>query len=189
MVEVGSVGWQEFTEMKTRQVVTSALCGAMVVAVAGCGKQQPDVPSDFCHVPVGSSALSPLVPDGDTLKQRYTPFRSNPGAQCDLSVDGRGVLSVSVMRWDRAPEPTDWNKVGSPYKYAAQRKVAFAGHASIGSDHAVVQATCTTRTAYMSFEADFWGDRVENTPTGYKKLQRFLEDLVPKETKKFGCTK
>ncbi|SFY50751.1 hypothetical protein STEPF1_04006 [Streptomyces sp. F-1] len=103
-------------------------------------------------------------------------------------MDGRGVLSVSVLRWDRAPEPTDWGKVGSPYKYAAQRKVAFAGYASIGSDHAVVQATCNTRNAYMSVEVDFWGDRVENTPTGYKKLQRFLNSFVPEETKKFGCT-
>lgn len=165
-----------------------AFCGAVVLMVAGCSKTQPNVPANFCHVPVDNSVLAPLVPNGDSLEQKYTPFESHPGAQCDLSVDGRGVLSVAVRRWDRAPDPTDWNKVGSPYKYAAQRKVTFPGHASIGSGRAVVEATCNTRNAYVSIVVDFWGDRVEDTPTGYKKLQRFVNDFVPRETKKFHCT-
>ncbi|MBJ7002726.1 hypothetical protein ACFYOR_34420 [Streptomyces griseofuscus] len=174
---------------KSRRTAQLALCGVFVLVMTGCSKTQPGIPDSFCHVPVNHSALSPLVPNGDSLKQKYTPFESHPGAQCDLSVDGRGVLSVAVNRWDRAPDPTDWNKVGTPYKYAAQRKVAFPGHASIGSDRAVVEATCNTRTAYVSVVVDFWGDRVEDTPTGYKKLLRFVNDFVPRETKKFGCTK
>ncbi|MFJ5034492.1 hypothetical protein ACIQB5_42060 [Streptomyces sp. NPDC088560] len=174
--------------VKAWRTVPLAFCGTVVLTVAGCSKTQPSIPDNFCHVPVNNSALASLVPDGDSLEQKYTPFESHPGAQCDLSVDGRGVLSVAVNRWDRAPDPTDWSKVGSPYKYAAQRKVAFPGHASIGSDRAVVEATCNTKTAYVSVVVDFWGDRVENTPTGYKKLQRFVNDFVPRETKKLDCT-
>ncbi|MFI9242380.1 hypothetical protein ACIGXF_07285 [Streptomyces sp. NPDC053086] len=132
--------------------------------------------------------MSALVPDGDSLEQKYTPFASRRGAQCDLSVDGRDVLSVAVRHWDRAPDPTDWDTVGAPYRHAAQRKVAFPGHASIGSDRAVVEAACDTGTGYMSFVVDFWGDRVEDTPEGYRKLQRFVDVFVPEQTKKFGCT-
>ncbi|MGW4561401.1 hypothetical protein ACWEN3_02995 [Streptomyces sp. NPDC004561] len=174
--------------VKAWRTAQLAFCGAIVLMVAGCSKTQPGIPDNFCHVPVDNSVIAPLVPDGDSLEQKYTPFDSHPGAQCDLSVDGRGVLSVAVHRWDRAPDTTDWNKVGSPYKYAAQRKVAFPGHASIGSDHAVVEATCNTRTAYVSVVVDFWGNRVEDTPAGYKKLLRFVNDFIPRETKKLDCT-
>lgn len=41
----------------------------------------------------------------------------------------------------------------------------------------------------MSFAVYFSGDRVEDTPLGYKKLLRFINDFVPRETDKFGCTK
>lgn len=41
----------------------------------------------------------------------------------------------------------------------------------------------------MSVVVDFWGDRVEDTLTGYKKLQQFVNDVVPRETKKFDCVK
>lgn len=174
--------------VKAWRSVHVAFCGVFAFALTGCSKAQPSIPGDFCHVTVDKSVLAPLVPNGDDLTQKYTPFQSHPGAQCDLSVDGRGVLSVSVNRWDRAPDPTDWNKVASPYKYGAQRKVAFPGHASIGSDRAVVEATCKTRTAYVSVVVDFWGDRVEDTPSGYKKLLRFVNDFVPRQTKNLHCT-
>jgi hypothetical protein len=41
----------------------------------------------------------------------------------------------------------------------------------------------------MTFDLSFSGDRVEDTSTGYKKLQRFINDFVPRETAKFGCTR
>lgn len=92
-----------------------------------------------------------------------------------------------VKRWDRAPDPTD-RKGSAPYRYAAERPVSFPGHAAIGSDGASVRATCTSRTGYLTFGISFFGDRVENTPNGYKKLRPFIDDFVPKQTQKFGCT-
>lgn len=172
-----------------RSGVAFLVLTAMVGTVAGCGNGQPAIPEEFCRVPVGKSSLQPLIPNGDSIKQKYVAAQSKPGAFCHLYVDGHQVLFVTMMRWDRVPEPTDWSKVGARYKYAAQREVAFPGHASIGSHHAIVQATCDKRTAYMSFVVDFSGDRVEGTAGGYKKLQRFINDFVPRETQKFDCTR
>ncbi|WP_225835958.1 hypothetical protein [Streptomyces sp. NK08204] len=164
------------------------LCTVAMAALAGCGDTHAAVPAEFCKVPVPKAALSPLIPRGESAKQTYVATEAQPGAACALSADGHRVLYVDVMLWDRGPDPVNWKTVGAPYKYAAERPVSFPGHASIGSDHAVVQASCTSRTAYMSFAVYLFGDRVENTPTGYKKLQRFIDALVPRETKKFGCT-
>lgn len=173
-----------------RRTATALVCTAVMAAAAGCsGSTQATVPAEFCKVPVPKGALSPLIPKSGSVKQTYTATQAQPGAACALSAGGHRVLYVDITRWDRAPGPVDWKAVASPFKYAAERAVSFPGHAAIGSNRAVVQANCTSRNAYMSFGVYFFGDRVENTPTGYKKLQRFVEALVPRETKKFGCTK
>ncbi|MEU4931072.1 hypothetical protein AB0G54_31985 [Streptomyces yokosukanensis] len=168
-------------------MAAALLCSAVMAAAAGCSTHAT-VPADFCKVPVSKAALSPLIPHDGSVKQTYTTLETQPGAGCTLSADGHRVLYVDIMRSDRTPDPVDWKTVGTPYKYAVERAVSFPGHAVIGSDHAVVQATCTSRTAYMSFAVYFFGDRVENTTTGYKKLQRFVNEFVPRETKKFHCT-
>ncbi|UWE13346.1 hypothetical protein [Actinacidiphila bryophytorum] len=74
------------------------------------------------------------------------------------------------------------------FAYAAERPVPFPGHAVTGSNRASIQATCVSSESYISFAIYFSRDRVENTPTGYRKLLRFVNDFVPKETKKFNCT-
>ncbi|MFB8177730.1 hypothetical protein ACFC8N_17040 [Streptomyces sp. NPDC055966] len=170
-----------------RRKVAALLCGTVMAAAAGCSTHAT-VPADFCKVPVPKAALSPLIPDNGSVKQTYTALEAQQGAGCALSVGGHRVLYVDIMRWDRAPDPADWSGADAPFEYAAERSVPFPGHAAIGSNGATVRATCTSRTAYMTFGVYFFGDRVENTPTGYKKLQRFVNDFVPRETKKFHCT-
>lgn len=163
------------------------VCMSVAGLAAGCSKDRPTVPEKFCHAPVKKSSLEPLLPNGDSVDQRYAENQAQPGASCTLRVDGHQVLYVEVVRWDRAPEPVDWNRVGSPYKNAAKRDVSFAGYASIGSENAIVRATCNKRNAYMSFDIYFRGDRVDGTPSGYKKLLNFVNDFVPQEAKKFDC--
>ncbi|WP_371645623.1 hypothetical protein [Streptomyces mirabilis] len=174
---------------KLRRKTAAVLSTAVLGAGAGCSSAHATVPAEFCKVSVEKDSLAPLIPNGSSIKQKYTAAEAQPGASCTLRVDGHQVLFVDIVRWDRAPDPVDWNKVGSPYKHAAQRPVSFPGYASIGSDHAIIQAKCNTHTAYMSFAVYFSGDRVEDTPLGYKKLLRFINDFVPRETDKFGCTK
>ncbi|MFE3634339.1 hypothetical protein [Streptomyces sp. NPDC059168] len=165
------------------------LCVSVAGLIAGCSKSQPAIPEEFCRVPVKKSALEPLIPNGDSVNQKYRENEAQTGASCTLHVDSHQVLFVEMVRWDRLPESVNWSKVGSPYKHAAKREVSFPGHASIGSENAIVQATCDKRTAYMTFDMYLRGDRVDDTPKGYKKLQSFVNDFVPRETKKFGCTK
>ncbi|MFI1534390.1 hypothetical protein [Streptomyces anandii] len=172
--------------MRLRVAVAVILSATVMATAAACSKKSLAIPDEFCRVSVNN--LAPLVPDGDSAKQDFTALEARPGAACNLWVDNHNVLSVNVMLLDGASDVSNWNDVGTQYKHMAQRKVTFAGHAAIGSDHAIVEATCTARAGYLSVSLDFSGDRVENTPTGYKKLQRFLDDFVPKETKKFGCT-
>ncbi|MFE3181617.1 hypothetical protein ACFXKR_12155 [Streptomyces violascens] len=176
--------------MTTRRAVAALWCSAAMAAAAGCsGSTHAAVPAEFCKVPVSKTALSPLIPDNGSVKQTYDATEGQPGAGCALSAGGHRVLFVAITLSDRAPDPAGWKASAAPYKYAAERAVSFPGHAAIGSDGAVVQATCTSRTGYMTFGVDFFGDRVENTPTGYEKLQPFIDDFVAKETKRFGCAK
>ncbi|WP_190181488.1 hypothetical protein [Streptomyces naganishii] len=166
--------------------MVAIICASVMGTATACSKKSLAIPDNFCHVPV--QTLSPLVPDGDSLKQDYRALEATPGAACNLWVDGHNILYADVTLSTRAPEPTNWNKVGTQYKHVAQRKVAFPGHAAIGSDHAIVEATCSKNTGYLTVSLYFFGDRVDDTPTGYKKLLRFVDDFVPKQTKKFGCT-
>ncbi|MFI2204117.1 hypothetical protein ACH47Z_25700 [Streptomyces sp. NPDC020192] len=173
-----------------RRGAVALMCTAVLAAAAGCSSNtHATVPAEFCKVPVPKEALSPLIPNDGSVKQTYTALEGQSGAACALSAGGHRVLYVDITRSDRALDPADWKPGAVPHKYAAERAVSFPGHAAIGSDGAVVQANCTSRNAYMVFGVDFFGDRVENTPTGYKKLQRFIDAFVPGETKKFGCTK
>ncbi|SOD82735.1 hypothetical protein [Streptomyces sp. Ag109_G2-15] len=138
---------------KSGRMVTALLCTALMAAAAGCSSTRATVPAEFCKVPVPKGVLSPLIPKNGSVKQTYTATQAQPGAACALSVDGHRVLYVDITRWDRAPDPVNWKTVRSSYKYAAERDVSFPGHASIGSDRAVVQANCTSQNAYMSYSA------------------------------------
>ncbi|MFJ7944357.1 hypothetical protein ACIQ6K_12025 [Streptomyces sp. NPDC096354] len=171
-----------------RRGVVALICTAVAVATAGCNSKSLAIPVKFCHIPVKKTSLAPLIPNGKDLTQTYADLDSQPGTTCTMKVDGHQILFATVVHWDRSPEPVNWTSVASPYKNAAKRKVSFPGDAVIGSDHAVVQATCNAAASYLSFDIYFAGERVEDTPEGYRKLQRFVEDFVPNETKKWGCT-
>ncbi|MFI2432033.1 hypothetical protein [Streptomyces sp. NPDC018693] len=174
------------TKMRLRMVALLWMVAAGVSA--GCSSTQPSIPSEFCKAPVDKASLSPLIPNGGSIDQQYNENQAQPGAACKLSVGGNQILFVEIARWDRDPEPVDWDTVGSQYKHAAKRDVSFPGHASIGSDRAIVRATCNTSAAYMSFMFFFSGDRVEDTSSGYKKLQHFINDFVPRQTARYKCT-
>ncbi|MFF0969854.1 hypothetical protein ACWDQO_26855 [Streptomyces sp. NPDC003703] len=175
---------------KLHPTAAAVVCAGLLGAAAGCSDTKLAVPDDFCQTSVDHSALSPLLPGSGEVKQTHEDFESpRAGSACTLKVDGHLVLSVNALRSDGKPGPRDWKKVADTYRYAAERDVSFPGTAVIGSDRAVIEALCTKRSAYMSFAVYLYGDRVENTTTGYKKLQRFLDDFVPQVTKRFECTK
>ncbi|OIK25889.1 hypothetical protein [Streptomyces malaysiense] len=174
--------------MTTRRLAAALLCTAVMAVTAGCSTPAT-VPADFCKVPVSKTALAPLIPHDGPVRQTYYATEGQPGAGCALSAGGHRVLFVAFATWDHDPDPGAWKGSAAPYKYAAERPVSFPGRAAIGSNGASVRALCTSPDTYMTFGIYFFGDRVENTPNGYKKLRPFIDDFVPKETKKFGCTR
>jgi len=163
----------------------------MIAATAtGCSDSKLAVPSKFCEVPVHEASLSPLLPESGSLEQTRKEFRSSrTGGTCFIKVDDRVILNVIFELAEGAPQDQfDWKQFEAHYKHAAKRDVAFPGEAVIGADGAVVHAMCDKQSAYMSFVFYFRGDRVDNTPNGYRKLQRFIEDFVPLETSRYRCT-
>lgn len=173
--------------MKAPRRILMALLSLGMMA-AGCSNSIA-VPKEFCGVPVESESLSPLLPDEGKLKGWHADMESRPGIFCNISVDRTVILYASVQYYDRPPEPVDWKAVASRNEQAAKRGLAFPGEGIVGSKAAIIVAKCNTPTAYMDVTVDFNGSRVEDSPEGYKKLQRFIEDFVPRETKKYGCTK
>lgn len=156
-------------------------------AISGCGGKAA-VPGEFCGVPVQKESLARLLPDGESLKNWHADLQAVPGMACSISIDGTRILYTSVQQYSHAPEPLD-PKLDLNYRNGKKRQVSFRGEAFIGSDGSVVAATCDDPNSYLSVVVKLAGSRVEDTPDGYKKIQPFIEDLVPREAKKYGCTK
>ncbi|MGW6397459.1 hypothetical protein [Streptomyces sp. NPDC055134] len=157
----------------------------MALAVAGCGKSLA-VPKNFCGVPAQEATLAALLPDGEHLKNWQA---QPPGAyaDCALQVDGTQILDVTIRQAEDQPAPEDWRTATKRFSQGARRSIDFPGTAVVGSDGALVSAECGTPSSYLTFNVSFHGDRVEDSGSGYKKLQRFLDDFVPAVTKKVGC--
>ncbi|NGO73351.1 hypothetical protein [Streptomyces boncukensis] len=165
------------------------LCISAVVVITGCSsKETLSGPDTFCRTPVKSSAISPLLPKGEDLRQKYSKMRSEVGAFCNLGVDDKQVLHATVLYYKKKPEPVDWKSIASMYDHGATRSVSFSGTAMIAPEKAIIRAKCDSASEHMQFVLRLNGDRVDESPTGYKKLQRFANDFVPNVTKKYGCT-
>ncbi|WP_188273900.1 hypothetical protein [Streptomyces sp. CBMA152] len=173
--------------MKTTKGITASIL-VLAMAAAGCSKAV-DVPGEFCGVTVSKQSLSPLLPHSGNLKEEEFDLPSHPGATCGINIGGTRILTGTVQYFDRAPEPVDWNRVASRYKQGRKRQLLFPGEGVIGSRSASIEAKCTSAAAYVDVTVHFNGSRVDDSPEGYKKLQRFIEDFVPSATKKYGCTK
>lgn len=160
---------------------------ALAILASGCSKNEIAIPREICGVPVKSSALSPLIPDGEELKKNEPfPIDSDP-AYCDIYVDGTHVLNITVRMVDEEPRMEDWKDANAKYALGAPRKIPFAGSAVIGSDGALVNAECGSPANYVLLDVRFKGDRVERSEAGVQKLQRFIEDFTPGVRKKIGC--
>lgn len=63
-----------------------------VVAISGCNSKNLSIPDEFCRTPMKQGTLSPLVPEGNSLTQKYEEASARPGAFCKMSVDGHQIL-------------------------------------------------------------------------------------------------
>ncbi|MBO1334126.1 hypothetical protein [Streptomyces sp. VRA16 Mangrove soil] len=175
--------------MKVTKRGSAFALGVLICAgAAGCSSEDLAIPNELCKIPVSKSALSPLLPSGDELQQSYETLQSQTGATCLVKVDGKVVISATILKYEKKPEPVDWPAVAKKYGNAATRDMPFPGAGVIGSDRAIVEAHCDKGSSYMDFNIRLSGEGIDESPKGYKKLQRFVNDFVPAQTKKFGCT-
>lgn len=144
-----------------------------------------DIPDTFCGVPANKAAISALIPKGKSVRQDYDQGHFRAG--CSLDVDDNVALDVLVTYWDQAPSKFRWSRFERPFKLV-ERDVSFSGAMKTGGDDALVRADCDKPDAYMTFDISISGNHLDELPSGYKKMQRFVDDLVPKETKKYHCT-
>lgn len=169
----------------------AALLGVIVLATAvGCGSPRAVVPAEFCKVPLPEAVLAPLMPEKGKVQQTfgtYGTFLSGGGAGCTLTVSKKLVLDVAIAYWNKDPDLDGQQDYDDRFAHAVQRPVDFPGRAIVGSDHAEGEATCTS-SSYLYFTISFWGGRVDSSNTGYEKLLRFVNSLMPKLTKKL-CIK
>ncbi|MGW2818864.1 hypothetical protein [Streptomyces sp. NPDC001415] len=163
---------------------------ALALSATGCGAKGVAVPTGFCGVSLKEESLRPLLPDGENLKNWKADLQATVGMTCSISVDKKHVLSASVQYFkDRMPEPVDMDILKVNLKNAAKIKATFRGETYVGSNGALIYAACDAPNSYLDVSVDVTGSPVETAPDGYKKIQPFIEDLVPREAKKYGCTK
>lgn len=166
-------------------------CSAALAAVAGCSSSpRAAVPAEFCKVPVPKAVLAPLIPEKGEVRQTYDAHNSYPsgnGADCFLSVGKKLILDLSASYQDF---PLDlekgWRDYDDKYPYAVRRPIDFPGYAIVGSDHADAWAICDS-SSHLHVDVFFSGDRVDTSSTGYKRLLRLVDNVVPELTKRL-CT-
>ncbi|WP_406103890.1 hypothetical protein OG698_17270 [Streptomyces sp. NBC_01003] len=148
-----------------------------------------DVPGKFCGAPVKKSVLSPLLPEGKDLEAQQSGSEATE-ILCSLHVDGVQVLTSTIRTTDQPLPPEDWNTALAKYSKAKKREVSFAGAAVIGANGARATAKCQpdASSAFLIFNIDLQGDQIDNSQSGVKKLQGFLENYVPAMTKYLDCT-
>ncbi|MGW1870477.1 hypothetical protein ACWCPS_33645 [Streptomyces mauvecolor] len=70
-----------------------------------------------------------------------------------------------------------------------QNQMRLNGAGGGGSGGGVGQATCDASNSYLKVVVRLSPSRVDDISDGYNKLLPFIEDFVPSETRKYGCTK
>ncbi|MER0447316.1 hypothetical protein ABR738_22665 [Streptomyces sp. Edi4] len=163
---------------------------ALALCVGGCATKGVVVPTEFCGVPVKGESLKPFLPNDGSLKNWSAAFQATAGMSCSISVDKKHVLSANVQYFkDRVPEPVDLTVLRVNVKNAGKITATFPGETYVGTNGALVYASCDVPNSYLSVSVDATGSPVEHAPDNLRKIQVFVEDLVPREARKYGCTK
>ncbi|MFG2721380.1 hypothetical protein ACGFW5_24240 [Streptomyces sp. NPDC048416] len=153
------------------------------------------MPTGFCGVEVRKQNLAPLLPpEGAKVVNELVNFQAVQGAGCRILVDGKQALYVSVSHFrNKVPTPVMPDParglVVPPFKHGADRAVSFGGEAYLGSDGGIIRATCDAPNSYVEVIVRLGRGQILDTSEGYEKMQPFVEEFVPKEAKKYDCTK
>ncbi|MDH2387812.1 hypothetical protein QCN29_03210 [Streptomyces sp. HNM0663] len=163
------------------------------MALTSCGQAERDyaVPEKVCGAAVEESALAPLLPPGEKLKEseRESSGFGTTHHYCSLIVDRSEVVSIDVRTSDRTLAPEDWTTAVASYPHSAEADLGISGaRAVVGSHRALVSAQCQGRSPYLTFDIWEFGDTVEASEKGAKILQTFTKEYVLGVKKKLECT-
>ncbi|MGW7413048.1 hypothetical protein [Streptomyces sp. NPDC054863] len=104
---------------RTARLLALLTSCAVLAAATACssGGRDYSIPARFCHVPMGSDVMAPMLPDGEKLEEerrgnveheyRDTDFaQSNKPVYCELRVDGEDTVYVQLSRGEKILDPT-----------------------------------------------------------------------------------
>lgn len=166
-----------------------ALVVLLLAGTAGCAQgQKYAVPRDVCGVEVPSALLKPLLPPGDSFKQRKTQEGGEDITGCAMDVDKRRELTfqASLVAADLDPlqvKSTNLLRAGNP------QKADIGSDARIADNAAMAYSTCTYKGEQHRYVVELW---MQNPPTDVderrKDLTRFITAYLPAAQKAAGCT-
>ncbi|WP_432066591.1 hypothetical protein [Streptomyces sp. C10-9-1] len=154
--------------------------------LSGChaGGRGYDIPGEFCGYEVSGQAISPLLPEGESLKD-YSKKRSGSIAHCRLGVDERMVISVDVEQNTGPLEPVDMDP--AKFKDGVAVNVPLAKSAIAGSERARVVAQCGDLYPWMVFDFSFYSPHSGEGEQRVADVAGFVENFVARVKQGLRC--
>ncbi|UNS96744.1 hypothetical protein MMF93_09630 [Streptomyces tubbatahanensis] len=175
-----------------RKTAALALAAAGLLSLVGCsgGGREYAVPDRICDVPMPSSAVEPLLPDGEKLHQSRRLIDDDgtvTGCQTAV-VDGPLAVSVDITELDKPLTEDDRHSSLESLEHARNIHMSGTHWAVQGDSRLHLSTPCGTKAAdSLSFRFSF-AKEAEGTKATRDTTLRFAKEFVQGEKKKEGCT-
>jgi hypothetical protein len=174
--------------------VAVAAAGGIATVYANAGTSGYSVPEAACGLPVSSSALDALLPDGGEFEQRDRAQTSSPvktHLECRMLVDDEAVLTSSVSEFTTTESVVEWyGQTPDAYGITNGRESSIGGEAAIlGEDGALVHVTCPGIGPDAVFEVSvrYYAAAVRGEEAR-EALRDYTESFTNSATAEFGCS-
>lgn len=175
--------------MKCKVLLVAGVVGALLTGVTGCtGGRDYATPKKACGIPVDSSALSPLLPNGESLRQEDAGSVTAPHG-CDVIVDKRRAVSPYLGYVDRLYDPISDVSVFKSTNRQRMKDLPFPGKGAVGDGNAVVFTPCgAPKVDYLLVEVTLDDTINKNVQQRRDNLERFATAYTPKAKEHLKCT-
>lgn len=173
-----------------RRAGLSAVVAVLAATAVGCGGggREYAVPKSVCGMPVGESAVAPLLPDGEQLRQtgETPPARR---AECKVSVDDTAALFLTFTGTDE--KPADPMSQDVSYQFTHRKKLAglpFPGEGALGDKSALVTTPCGGKgPANLIIEVSVDEGVTEDVSQRRADIQKFTTEYTKAARQKLSC--
>ncbi|RKN47136.1 hypothetical protein D7294_02890 [Streptomyces hoynatensis] len=143
------------------------------------------VPSELCEVPVDSSTLQPLLPDGEELEV-YEPDVDPPPAavilMCRVHIDSEGAMALNVRAF---PAPSGdlmekFRAARSAYGIANPHEDTIGGeYAIVDAGGSLLETACPGQGEEAILEINIKDFSVQgDSDEGRERMKNFTEDFM-----------